>query len=118
VLTPGPVPGAADDTWGRLDKALRKGGRGLPGGSSLARLLAERRGVRNLRALPPLSVALILRWARAHRRATGHWPTTKTRGPIRGAPGENWAIIHSALREGKRGLPAGLSLHLLLARVR
>jgi hypothetical protein len=118
VLTPGPVPGAADDTWPRLDKALRKGGRGLPGGSSLARLLAERRGVRNLRALPPLSVARILRWARAHRRATGHWPTQKTLGPIPEAPGESWQIIHVALREGKRGLPAGMSLAELAARRR
>ncbi|HVS39419.1 MAG TPA: DEAD/DEAH box helicase family protein, partial [Gemmataceae bacterium] len=36
---------AADETWRGLDNALRHGLRGLPGGSSLARLLAEKRGV-------------------------------------------------------------------------
>jgi hypothetical protein len=40
---------------------------GLPGGSSLARLLARERGVRNRCGLPPLTEAAILRWARAHR---------------------------------------------------
>src|SRR5262249_10741738 len=32
------------DNWRRVDSALRLGLRGLPGGSSLARLLAEQRG--------------------------------------------------------------------------
>jgi hypothetical protein len=39
----GPVHGAQGETWGRLDAALREGARGLPGGSSLARLLDEHR---------------------------------------------------------------------------
>jgi hypothetical protein len=41
----GPIPGAAA-TWCGVDAALWKGGRGLPGGSSLARLLKEHRAVR------------------------------------------------------------------------
>jgi hypothetical protein len=40
----GPVPGAAGETWRAIDSALFKGGRGLPGGQSLARLLGNRRG--------------------------------------------------------------------------
>src|SRR5687767_12655234 len=38
--------------WPTLDAALRKGSRGLPGGSSLARLLAEHRGRPNPQDLP------------------------------------------------------------------
>src|SRR5579864_8801091 len=46
----GPVLDAPGETWCSLDVALRNGGRGLPGGDSLARLLrregriGERRG--------------------------------------------------------------------------
>jgi hypothetical protein len=38
----GPVDGAPGEVWGRIDDALRRGLRGLPGGNTLARLL--RRG--------------------------------------------------------------------------
>ena len=40
---------------GISNAALDLGLRGLPGGSSLAQLLAEKRGVRNMMALPDLS---------------------------------------------------------------
>jgi len=45
----GPIPGA-EATWSSVDAALQKGSRGLPGGSSLARLLKEHRGVPGARA--------------------------------------------------------------------
>jgi hypothetical protein len=35
----GPVAGAAGETWWNVDRALRYGPRGLPGGDSLPRLL-------------------------------------------------------------------------------
>jgi hypothetical protein len=41
----GPVAFAPGETWGALDGALRQGCRALPGGDSLARLLARERGV-------------------------------------------------------------------------
>jgi len=41
----GRIPGTTE-RWSRVDEALRKGFRGLPGGSSLARLLAGRRQAR------------------------------------------------------------------------
>jgi hypothetical protein len=41
-----PVYGAIGETWTAIYLALRNGNRGLPGGSSLAQLLAEHRGVR------------------------------------------------------------------------
>ncbi len=44
------IPGAHGERWFNVDQALRKGLRGLPGGSSLPKLLAEHRGVPNLKA--------------------------------------------------------------------
>src|SRR5438094_729721 len=59
----GPIADAPGETWNALDKALKKGGRGLPGGSSLACLLEERRDVPHRLHLPRLSIEQILRWA-------------------------------------------------------
>jgi hypothetical protein len=39
------ITGAIGETWTGVDLALRRGNRGLEGGSSLARLLAQHRGV-------------------------------------------------------------------------
>jgi hypothetical protein len=99
------------EKWFNIESNLRLGGRGLPGGSSLRQLLAERRGARNKQSLPKLSYSMILRWARAHRRRTGRWPDRKS-GPVpeSSAPGELWRHIDAALRVGLRGLPGGVSL--------
>jgi hypothetical protein len=109
----GPIHDAPGETWRAVDAALLIGRRGLPGGSSLARLLAKQRGVRNPKQLPPLSIPQVLRWARAHRRRTGHWPT-RASGPVVEAPGETWSAVHAALATGCRGLPAGETLARLL----
>jgi hypothetical protein len=109
----GPIPEAPGETWRAVDAALLIGRRGLPGGSSLARFLAKHRGTRNLKQLPPMSIPQVLRWARAHRRRTGHWPT-RASGPITEAPGETWSAVHAALATGCRGLPAGETLARLL----
>src|SRR5262249_13209147 len=58
----GPVRGSLYETWAKVDRALKRGIRGLEGASSLAQLLAKHRGVRNIGALPPLSVEQILEW--------------------------------------------------------
>src|SRR5690349_10355485 len=114
----GPVTaGPLGLTWRALDNALRLGLRGLEGGSSLARHLAEHRNVRNLSQLPRLSRQQILAWADAHQKRTGAWPTTQS-GPVAGAPGEMWRALDSALRVGLRGLPGGSSLARLLAEQR
>jgi hypothetical protein len=42
-LFSGKIPGT-HDTWLRIDWALRKGYRGLPGGDSLAKLLTRKAG--------------------------------------------------------------------------
>src|SRR5438105_1642977 len=111
----GAVPGNYVDRWSTIQSALANGRRGLPGGSSLARLLAARRGVRNMKALPRLTVPKILRWADDFHRRTGGWPqqNTKPRG-IPGTHGETWLAVNAALLAGQRGLPGGSSLARVL----
>jgi pyrroloquinoline quinone (PQQ) biosynthesis protein C len=114
LLTSGPIAQAPGENWSAVQSALVLGNRGLPGGSSLARLLAEHRGVRNPAALPPLTEEQILAWADEHYARTGQWPQTTT-GPVVAAPGETWAGLHAALTQGCRGLSPGSSLARLLA---
>ena len=102
-----------DETWDRIDNALRQGQRGLPKGSSLAKLLAEHRGVRNRQNRPPLTIDQIVAWVDAHKEATGGWPNRKS-GQVTGTD-ETWAGIDAALHRGNRGLPGGSSLAKLLA---
>jgi hypothetical protein len=109
----GPVLDAPGETWSAIDTALNKGQRGLPGGTTLARLLAAERGVRNHKDLPPLTVQQIVRWMKAHRRRTGAWPTRRA-GPVLDAPGEKWSAVETALRDGLRSLPGGMSLRRLV----
>src|SRR5262245_50176790 len=78
-----------EETWLGIDTALRTGGRGMSGGSSLARLLSTHRGVRNSATLPPINETQIVNWARAHFKQTARWPTLYS-GAIRNAPGETW----------------------------
>ena len=113
--TSGPVLEAPGESWFNIGVALRAGLRGLPGGSSLPRLLSKHRGARNHRALPPFRVKQIFAWARAHHRRTGQWPTA-TSGAIAEVPEETWNRVDCALQNGDRGLPGGCSLHQLLVR--
>jgi hypothetical protein len=109
TLNSGPIAEARGETWCAVNHALRKGTRGLPGGGSLARLLAAERGARNQTAVPPLSRKEILAWGKAHHRRTGNWPTRDS-GPIAEMPGETWAAVDAALQKGNRGLRGGSSL--------
>lgn len=112
----GPIPGADHDTWAIVDNALQSGIRGLEGGSSLARLLAEYRGKRNPMALPPLKIEQILAWADVHHCQTGDWPSRDS-GQVAGTD-TTWSAVDNALRSGSRGLPGGSSLIRLLAATR
>ncbi len=102
-----------NETWTRVHDALRAGRRGLPGGSSLAKLLADHRSVRNQMDRPPLTIQQILAWVNAHKATIGDWPTQYS-GQVTGAD-ETWSGINSALRLGRRGLPGGATLVDLLA---
>jgi hypothetical protein len=101
----GPIREANGETWSAVAHALRGGYRGFPGGLSLAVLLADRRGVRNPRALPRLTKAQIVAWAEQHYRRSKHWPNKCTRDAIPEALGETWTNVDAALRMGRRGLP-------------
>jgi len=108
--TSGRVLEAPDETWYAIDAAFVAGSRGLAGYGSLARFLAQFRGVRNCKAPPKLSMEQIRRWVLAYREKHGRWPT-HTSGPIEGAPGETWGAVHAALTRGSRGLTGRSSLY-------
>ncbi len=110
--TSGKVRGT-EETWGGINNALQRGGRDLPGHTSLAKLLAEHRGVRNIHDLPLLTIEQILVWVDEHRAATGEWPK-QTSGKVTGTD-ETWRNIDRALRDGRRGLPGRSSLPSLRA---
>jgi hypothetical protein len=109
----GPIEGTEGETWEKVAAALRDGCRGLPGGSSLPRLMRETFRARPHANKPDLSVEQILRWADAHHCATGRWPTVRS-GPVQDVPGESWQNIDRSLEQGRRGLPGGTTLARLL----
>lgn len=109
----GPIDGAKSECWSAVNSALVNGRRGLPSGSSLPRLLARHRGVRNPKQPRLLRLPQILSWASAHYRRTGTWPKADS-GPLVDAPGETWAMIDRAMRYGRRGLDGRGSLYRLL----
>jgi hypothetical protein len=115
--TSGKVEGQGDLTWMAVDMALSKGHRGLPGGTTLAKLLVEHRGHRHHFQLPRLTRALILKWADAHFMRTGSWPTKKI-GDVVEAPGETWSGIDAALHTATRGIGKKTTLARLLAKYR
>ena len=89
TLKSGPIKDAPGETWVAVAVALSHGQRGLPGGSSLANLLAKHRRVRNRASVPDLTIGCILRWADAHRARTGNWPWSES-GPVQENPAETW----------------------------
>lgn len=117
IYASGPVVDAVGETWPGIDYALRAGSRGLPAGSSLARFLAEHRGVRNRMALPKLKISQILAWSDAHHARTGKWPSYLS-GTVEDDGSVTWASIDNALRIGGRGLPGGSTLARLLVEKR
>ena len=115
-----------DETWIAIDGSLKQGNRGLESGSSLAKLLAEHRGVPNVQDLPSLKVEQILAWADTHKATKGEWPKKNSgqiertdwpnqkSGAVTGTE-ETWAGIDTALSRGSRDLGGGLTLGKLLS---
>ena len=111
----GEIPGTGH-TWRGIDRCLMSGLHGLPGGASLAKLLAKQRGVRIGRRPPELSEKQILAWADAYFAAHAKWPTVLS-GPIPGRR-ETWRAINGDMHKGSHGLRRGSSLAQLLAKRR
>jgi len=109
----GPVAEEPDITWSTVDSYLRKGGPNLQGGTSLVQLLRQNRGTYDTRGNRILTVALVMKWARHHKKHTGRWPVTLS-GPVLAKPDENWAAIDVAMRNARRGFPSKMSLSQLL----
>jgi superfamily II DNA or RNA helicase len=99
------------DSWQVVDDALRKGFRGLPGGSSVSKLVKQCGLGRDL------AEETIVGWVRSHHERTGKAPTAESGAVLdtQGEPiGESWRAINMALRRGLRGLPGGSSLSTLI----
>src|SRR5207249_2117482 len=110
--TAGKIPNAEGEKWRNVDAALKQGLRGLPGGSSLAKLLSEKRAVPHIGFPSDVTVKQLLKWADLHREKTGKWPT-RTSGGVHGAVDETWSALDASLKLGSRGLPGGSSLAVL-----
>ncbi len=100
-------------TWQAVDRWLRDGSRGLPGGISLADLLAEHRGARKRAMASDFDVESILAKADSYYKKHAKWPKFNS-GPVSGWPGETWQKVNSALSKGIRGLHGGSTLTQLL----
>lgn len=109
----GVIYGASGESWRRVDDALRQGYRELPGGSSLAKLLQVKHGVKNVQNQQPLTTERILEWIDEHEMRTGKWPNRMS-GAIHNAPGEIWRNVDNALRYGLREFSGGSSLARLI----
>ena len=99
----GPIAGT-EETWCAVDADLYVGRRGLPGLSSLALLLAERRGTRHKGLRPRLTEEQILAWADAYFAEHGDWPNEDS-GAIAGAD-DTWCAVAAALPNGCAAFPA------------
>ena len=97
----------------KVDGALRKGGRGLLGDSSLALLLFRHRGRRHPLHLARFTQEQVLEWADAYFARHGVWPGGKS-GIIPERPAVTWDTVRTALAEGRHGLPGGVTLAGLL----
>ena len=109
IVRSGRINEEIDGTWASIDSALKRGHRGLPGGSSLYALIKDRRGVDTRIGKAHLTAECILLWADNHYARTGLWPNMYS-GTIAEAPDESWKQIDQALRHGRRGLPGGGTL--------
>lgn len=105
----GAIPEAPGETWEKVSSALRFGMRGLPGKTTLAKLLKEKREVRPRGGSSDLTLDQIRVWIASYHQRTGKWPTA-TSGSILDAPGETWKGVHLALYRGRRRLTGGSSL--------
>ena len=110
----GAIPGTRYERWDNLIIMLRAGCRGLPR-TTLRRLLIKYRGKQGRWQRPLLTVQQILAWADAHYRRTGKWPTSRA-GRVVEVPDETWKGIAVALWLGRKGLPGGTKLRILLAK--
>ena len=94
-------------TWLAIDRCLRDGNRGLPGGSSLFKLRKEY----NLGIEPDLTEEIIVKAMKDYHEEHGKYPSLKSGDASKYIGFKiTWTAIDACLREGFRGLPGGSSL--------
>ncbi len=106
------------ETWVSISAALRNGGRGLSGGTSLSSFIENRLAVKKQKCNSvSLSEDLICFWIKQFIVKYGKKPTQQS-GIIEFADGayegDSWLCVSAALRNGGRGLPKGSSLSQLI----
>lgn len=120
VATSGAVMGGhAGDTWLGYERALINGNRGLPGGSSLSRLMKRSNtGYSSRLEKPTLTTEAILERCVEYFVNCKKYPTRKSGAVQGGYKGDTWMAYDQALTKGARGLPGGSSLAKLLDTIR
>jgi len=76
----------------------------MNGHSSLSNFLFEKRGKRNNKNLPDLTLKMIVNWMIDWHNETGAWPTVSD-GEIPNSGGEKWSNLNATLHRGGRNLP-------------
>lgn len=102
------------DTWAGYSSSLYNGTRGLPGGSSLPRLMAEMCKSPKRAFKEHITEDYIAEKAMSHYSMYGEWPNQYSGKVYDGIPGDSWSGYNSSLRSGNRGLSGGSSLAKLL----
>jgi hypothetical protein len=101
------------ETWKTINFSLLRGTRGLRGGSSLAKLIQQKFGIRDYCNPPKLSLEMIREWIQKYIIKHNTKPTAKS-GIVEFAEDEykgiTWAAIADAMSNGRRGLTGKLSL--------
>src|SRR5262249_20869999 len=108
----GPIRRSGGETWFSVSTALVLGQRGFPPGGSLADFLARHERILSTTQECKLSAGEIIAWAKAWRKRTGSWPTSRS-GEIPWQGGLTWLDINKLLQSGLAGRPIGTTLSVL-----
>ncbi len=101
-------------TWCAVNACLDKGLRGLPGGTTLSRLIVNNLVNVNKSSLHRLLEEDILRWAEQYKVEFGRYPHCQSGRVNFDGSYFTWANIDVCLRRGHKGLSGGSSLSKLL----
>ena len=120
TLKDGYIEFTKNETWSKIDTNLREGNRGLPGNSSLAKLIETEFGIRGYHNPLSLTKELIIDWIKQHFKKYDKKPTMSD-GVVEFAideyKGITWGTVNIHLWQGGRGLLGGSSLADLNAEI-
>ena len=112
------VNGVTGERWSAIHEALRRGLRGLPGGSSLHQLLVTKRHALDPRmAMPELTGQQILKWADAFHKRRKRWPGRDS-GIVTDEPSLTWGTIDRYIKRGVVRHKSAKTLSDLLSKAR